>query len=66
MTISHRLYEEQTEQRLKQEIVLGIGGRKVLSDMGIDFSALHLNEGHPCFAQLERIRERVAKGVSLY
>ena len=63
-TISHRLYAEQTEQRLKQEIVLGIGGRKVLSDMGIDFSALHLNEGHPVFAQLERIRERVAKGVS--
>ena len=63
-TISHRLYAEQTEQRLKQEIVLGIGGRKVLSDLGIDFSALHLNEGHPVFAQLERIREHVATGMS--
>jgi glycogen phosphorylase len=63
-TISHRLYTEQTEQRLRQEIVLGIGGQKVLSDLGIEFSALHLNEGHPAFAQLERIRERVAKGMT--
>jgi starch phosphorylase len=62
-TISHRLYTEQTEQRLRQEIVLGIGGRKVLNDLGIEFSALHLNEGHPAFAQLERIRERVEKGI---
>jgi starch phosphorylase len=61
--ISHRLYTEETEQRLQQEIVLGIGGRKVLSDLGIEFSALHLNEGHPAFAQLERIRERVEKGM---
>jgi starch phosphorylase len=62
--ISHRLYTEQTEQRLRQEIVLGIGGRKVLNDLGIEFSALHLNEGHPAFAQLERIRERVEKGMT--
>ncbi len=62
--ISHRLYTELTERRLRQEIVLGIGGRKVLSDLGIEFSALHLNEGHPAFAQLERIRERVEKGMS--
>lgn len=63
-TISHRLYAEQTEQRLQQEIVLGIGGSRVLSELGILFSALHLNEGHPAFAQLERIREQVAKGFS--
>ena len=62
-TISQRLYTEKTEHRLQQEIVLGIGGRKVLSDLGIEFSALHLNEGHPAFAQLERIRERVEKGI---
>jgi len=62
-TISHRLYAEQTEQRLKQEIVLGIGGRKMLNEMGVDFSAVHLNEGHPAFALLEGIRERVETGV---
>lgn len=63
-TISHRLYTEDMEQRLRQEIVLGIGGRKVLNDMGIEFSALHLNEGHPAFAQLERVREQVEKGMT--
>jgi len=62
-TISHRLYAEQTEQRLKQEIVLGIGGRKMLAELGISFNAIHLNEGHPAFAQLEGIRERVAGGM---
>jgi starch phosphorylase len=62
--ISHRLYIDDIEQRLRQEIVLGIGGRKVLNDLGIVFSALHLNEGHPAFAQLERIRERVERGLT--
>ena len=63
-SISHRLYTENLERRLLQEIVLGIGGRKVLTELGIEFSALHLNEGHPAFAQLERIRELVQKGVT--
>jgi len=62
-TISHRLYAEEAEQRLKQEIVLGIGGRKMLNDLGIAFSAVHLNEGHPAFALLEGVRERVEKGA---
>jgi len=63
-TISHRLYAEQTAQRLKQEIVLGIGGRKMLAELGIGFAAVHLNEGHPAFALLEGIRERVAAGMT--
>ena len=41
----------------------GSGEGKLLSDLGIEFSALHLNEGHPAFTQLERIRERVEKGI---
>lgn len=57
--IASRLYTGDKEQRLVQEIVLGIGGRKVLSEMGIGFSAVHLNEGHSTFALLERIREYV-------
>ena len=44
--------------------MLGIGGRKVLNELGINFSAVHLNEGHPAFALLERIRERVERGLS--
>jgi len=62
--ISARLYADGLEQRLRQEIVLGIGGRKVLHTLGIEYSAVHLNEGHPAFALLERIRERVERGMA--
>ncbi len=63
-SISARLYIGSPEQRLKQEVVLGIGGAEVLNVLGIRHSILHLNEGHPAFAILERIRERVASGMT--
>jgi glycogen phosphorylase len=62
--ISSRLYTGDSEMRLRQEIVLGIGGRKVLQVLGVEYYAVHLNEGHPAFALLERIRERVEGGMS--
>ncbi|MDA8082591.1 MAG: alpha-glucan family phosphorylase [Nitrospiraceae bacterium] len=62
--ISAHLYIGDIEQRLRQEIVLGIGGSEVLNVLGIRHSVLHLNEGHPAFALLERIRERIAGGTS--
>lgn len=62
--ISDRLYTGDLEQRLRQEIVLGIGGVRVLDALGVDYSVLHLNEGHPAFAVLERIREKVENGMS--
>lgn len=62
--ISARLYTGDMEQRLRQEIVLGIGGSEVLDAMGIKHSVLHLNEGHAAFSLLERIRARVQKGMS--
>ncbi|MBI5098315.1 MAG: alpha-glucan family phosphorylase [Nitrospirae bacterium] len=61
--ISAHLYIGDMEQRLRQEIVLGIGGREVLDTLGIRHSVLHLNEGHPAFAILERIRERIEDGM---
>jgi len=61
--ISARLYTGNMEQRLRQEIVLGIGGYQVLRALGIKQSVLHLNEGHPAFALLERIRERIEDGM---
>ncbi len=61
--ISHRLYLKDQEQRLRQGIVLGIGGRKVLATLGIKYSAIHLNEGHSAFALLERVREKVERGL---
>jgi starch phosphorylase len=44
--ISDRLYMGDREQRLRQEIVLGIGGIRVLNALGIKYSIIHLNEGH--------------------
>jgi starch phosphorylase len=63
-SISARLYAGDIEQRLRQEIVLGIGGSEVLKRLDIKHSALHLNEGHAAFALLERIRDRVQDGMS--
>jgi len=62
--ISARLYTGDLEQRLRQEIVLGIGGAEVLEVLGFKCFALHLNEGHAAFALLEQIRDRVHAGMS--
>jgi starch phosphorylase len=63
-SIAYHLYIGDIEQRLRQEIVLGIGGSKVLNTLGIKHSVLHLNEGHCAFALLERIREKIEEGLS--
>ncbi len=62
--ISTRLYTADMERRLRQEIVLGIGGSEVLAALGIEHAVLHLNEGHPAFAILERIRDRFQAGAT--
>jgi starch phosphorylase len=62
--ISARLYAGDPEQRLVQEIILGIGGVLLLRELQIKNPILHLNEGHSAFAVLERIREMVEKGMS--
>ena len=54
--ISYRLYTPDMSQRLRQQVVLGVGGYAVLERLGIKYSILHLNEGHPAFALYERIR----------
>jgi len=61
--ISARLYAGDLEQRLRQEIVLGIGGAEVLGSLGINHSIVHLNEGHAAFSLLERIRIGVQQGM---
>jgi starch phosphorylase len=62
--ISSRLYAGDLEQRLRQEIVLGIGGDEMLQVLGIEHSVVHLNEGHAAFSLLERIRDRIVQGLS--
>jgi starch phosphorylase len=61
--ISYRLYTPDMNQRLRQQIVLGVGGIELLKILGIDYSILHLNEGHPAFALFARIRELMQKGM---
>ncbi|MFZ7125447.1 MAG: alpha-glucan family phosphorylase [Desulfobacterales bacterium] len=63
--ISARLYTGDLEQRLRQEIVLGIGGAGMLEKLGIRHWLLHLNEGHAAFALLERIRKQIEDGATL-
>jgi len=60
--ITARLYIGDLEQRLRQEIVLGLGGVEVLKTLEIDHYLLHLNEGHAAFALLGRIRAMVSAG----
>jgi starch phosphorylase len=52
--ITNELYGGGPEQRLRQEMILGIGGWRLLSALGIEPQVCHLNEGHAAFAVLER------------
>jgi starch phosphorylase len=60
--ITDRLYGGDRRHRLRQELVLGIGGVRALRGLGIDPTVFHLNEGHSAFLQLERMRELVEDG----
>jgi len=57
--ITHNLYGGDNENRLKQEILLGIGGIRALRAIGLDTDLYHCNEGHAAFTSLERLREYI-------
>jgi starch phosphorylase len=59
--ITYQLYGGDHDMRVRQEIVLGIGGVKALDAMGLQPSVFHMNEGHAAFLGLERIRMLVAR-----
>jgi starch phosphorylase len=59
--ITSELYGGDVEQRLTQELVLGIGGWRLLEAIGLDPEVCHLNEGHAAFVVLERARRFVEK-----
>jgi starch phosphorylase len=61
--LSARLYIADSELRIQQEIVLGIGGVRILRALGINPAIWHANEGHTAFMMLERVREEVEKGA---
>jgi len=58
--ITSELYGGDAEMRLKQEMVLGIGGWRLLRELGLNPEVCHLNEGHAAFAVLERARYYMA------
>jgi starch phosphorylase len=57
--LTSRLYGGNARTRIRQELVLGVGGFRALKAMGIVPGVLHLNEGHSGFAVLEAIRTRM-------
>ncbi len=62
--LSARLYAGDQEMRLQQQIIIGIGGVRVLRALGIQPVIWHVNEGYAAFMILERVRELVAKGLN--
>lgn len=60
--ITDQLYGGGIETRIRQEIVLGMGGFRMLRAMDLDPVVCHLNEGHSAFSALERIRQLVLEG----
>lgn len=57
--VTHHLYGGDWENRLKQEMLLGIGGVRALRALNKDAQVYHLNEGHAAFIGLERLREYI-------
>ena len=62
--ITDRLYGGDSEHRLRQEIVLGVGGVRALRALGLAPQVFHTNEGHAGFLSLERVRELVNTGLT--
>lgn len=62
--ITKRLYGGSAEDRVAQEILLGIGGIKAIRALNLDIEVYHFNEGHAALAGLELIREKMAQGLS--
>jgi len=60
-TVTSFLYVRGREMRLCQEVVLGVGGVRVLEALGISPSVWHMNEGHSAFLALERIRGQMVR-----
>lgn len=57
--ITDILYGGDTEKRIQQEILLGIGGKKLLDVLGYNIKAFHLNEGHSAFLCFQRIADKM-------
>lgn len=63
--LTSRLYSNDPDTRISQEILLGMGGVQALRLVGINPDIWHMNEGHSAFLTIERLREYVKDGVAL-
>ena len=63
--VSDRLYGGDREHRIRQELLMGVGGVRALRQLGFEPSVFHLNEGHAGFLALELLGEEVDRGRSL-
>jgi len=63
-SLTQRLYSPDPDTRIDQELLLGIGGVRALSQLGVRPAVWHMNEGHPAFGTLERARMLVADGMT--
>ena len=59
-----RVYGGDSTTRIMQEMLLGIGGVRLLRDLGLTPSVFHMNEGHAAFLSLELMREKMAAGMT--
>jgi starch phosphorylase len=65
--ITNELYGGGSEERLAQELLLGVGGFRMLKALGVEPQVCHLNEGHSVFSSLERMRELIqGHGLTFY
>ncbi len=64
VAVTNRLYGGDEQHRLRQEIVLGIGGVRALRALDLDPQVFHMNEGHAGFLGLERVREWTDRGLT--
>lgn len=63
--LTARLYGGDTLHRLRQEVILGIGGIRALHHLGFEPDIFHLNEGHAAFVAIELLRLQLEQGKSL-
>lgn len=61
--ITGKLYDGDSNMRIRQEIVLGLGGCRALTACGLKPTVYHINEGHPAFVSLERMRKYMEEGI---
>ena len=61
--LTDALYAGDREHRIRQELLLGVGGVRALTALGIEPSVFHVNEGHSAFLTVERTRQLVEQGV---